>query len=123
MADPDRLSTLRKVHQAGEGGGSEASRKARRTGAKEQALEHELNKERAGALGRAGRKLEAAVAAVRQAEAQLDDSDEAWERYLAAYRAAVQAQWEMRVHREAVGLRDHRGLYATWPLPPKRQRG
>ena len=28
------------------------------------------------------------------------------------------ALWELRVHREALGLRDHRQLEDTWPVPP-----
>ena len=120
MSDPERLARL----QALTGGAS--SRRARLE-AGYQGLLHDLNRERAGALGRAGRKVTLALAALAQAEAALDAPEDErspatrWQAYAEAYAAAEHALWELRITREAAGLREHRDVLAAYPLPPRRR--
>jgi len=123
VADVERLGLVRQIAGAGAAGGSRAARRSASTREREEALQAELDRERAGALGRAGRKLDAAMAALADAEAALHiDTDAAWAAYEHARQAATRSRWEMRVHREAVGLRSHGVLDELWPLPPRRRR-
>ena len=87
------------------------------------ALEAELNKEKAGALGRTGRILAAHLATCRELAQQLAGATgEARRRLLAEYaesrRQAEQYRWYLYVQREAIGLRRHDDVDATFPIPP-----
>ena len=87
-------------------------------------VESEIVGEKAAALGRAGERLEAALAALHAAElalAQAQDEADRTERR-AAYRAAREWARTARLHlviqREAVGLRSHRVVDQQFPEPP-----
>src|SRR5437016_1873114 len=83
-------------------------------------LEHEFAQEKASALGRLGRALEAALAAL----AEFDRNDAGEETIRRERRAALTAQasvalWEFVVQREACGLRDLRQLLRDYRVPPE----
>jgi hypothetical protein len=75
-------------------------------------LQAELLAEQAGALGRLGRDLETALAALAQADAQASDHD-------ALIESAAHAAWAFFVQREACGLYDHDLPVAHYAIPPK----
>jgi hypothetical protein len=83
-------------------------------------LQAELNRERANALERAGRKLGEAIDRARAFLSTLDHpptpSDR--ERYAALCASAACARWELEVTREAMGLRHHGDLDVLYPPPP-----
>ncbi|PYN19463.1 MAG: hypothetical protein DMD76_26435 [Candidatus Rokuibacteriota bacterium] len=86
----------------------------------------EIVKEKAVTLGRAGERLEVAlaeVAAIARAWRAAGDAAER-ERLTAAYdrawRAADTARQTLLIQREAVGLRHHRDVEQQFPRPPRR---
>jgi hypothetical protein len=83
-------------------------------------LQVELNRERANALERAGRKLADAIAAATAFRAALEPSPTARERerYSILRANAATARWELEVLREALGIRHHGDLDALYPPPP-----
>lgn len=89
-------------------------------------IKEEIVREKAAALGRAGERLEAALAEVgalaRACRAAADA--EARERlrgdYDVAWRAAEAARLALLIQREAVGLRDQRMVDQQFPRPPRR---
>ena len=74
----------------------------------EAVLRYELLEEQAASLGRMGEKLEAALAALRQA----DDVDRP-----AALRRAADACWCFFVQRDVMGLRDRAAVIAQFAIP------
>lgn len=88
------------------------------------AVEADLAEERVSTLAKAGRKVEAAIAECDRLAALLpahpSDGDEALVSYRSARKAFDDALWAYCVHREAIGLWDHRWVHRTWPRPPKR---
>jgi hypothetical protein len=74
----------------------------------EAALRHELLEEQAAALGRAGRKLETALAALRAHEG---------EGRAEVLKAAADAAWCFIVQREVMGLRDRAAIVAQYDIP------
>jgi len=82
-------------------------------------VEDEIRAEKAAALGRAGERLEAALAALRDLERGATDAPD--EKLRAAYRAARDRARTARLHlliqREAVGLRNHRVVDQQFPEP------
>jgi len=86
-------------------------------------VENEIRAEKAAALGRAGERLEAALADLHAvARSRTDTSDEDRRAELrAAYRAARERARTARLHlliqREAVGLRNHRLVGQQFPEP------
>ena len=87
----------------------------------------EIVKEKAVTLGRAGERLEAAlaeVAALTAAWQTVDGDVTARERLVAEYdrawRAAETARQTLVIQREAVGLRHHRDVDQQFPPPPRR---
>jgi hypothetical protein len=88
--------------------------------------EREIVQEKAATLGRAGERLEAALATL----AELADAWRAAEAgpmraqlvaaYERAWRAAETARLTLLIQREAVGLRHHRDVDAQFPRPPRR---
>jgi hypothetical protein len=74
----------------------------------EAVLRYELLEEQAAALGRAGRKLEQALAAL----AAHQGGGRA-----AAVRAAADAAWCFFVQREVLGLRDRASIVAQYGIP------
>ncbi|HEX3176749.1 MAG TPA: hypothetical protein VHZ49_08730 [Methylomirabilota bacterium] len=99
---------------------------SRRTSEAHERINEEIVREKAAALGRAGERLELALAevtAVRAAWRAASD-DEARERlateYARAWRAADAARLALLIQREAVGLRDQRVVDQQFPRPPRR---
>ena len=86
-------------------------------------LEHEFAQERASALGRLGRALEAALAALAELDAASPPSEAAFAQHRQR-RASLVAQasvalWHFVVQREACGLRDMRYVLRDYRVPPE----
>ena len=87
--------------------------------------EEEIRAEKAATLGRAGERLEAALAAAAEIRRALEAATEppALERLTAEYEAARQRALDVRrvliIQREAIGLRDHRVVDQRFPEPPR----
>ena len=82
-------------------------------------LEHEFAQERASALGRQGRALEAALAALFELDGKEAAEPPAGRRALRAAlieRASV-ALWHLIVQREACGLRDMKSVLRDYRVP------
>lgn len=73
------------------------------------ALRHELMEEQAQSLGRAGRKVEAALEALADHPGGEDRA--------AALKAAADAVWGFFVQREVMGLRDRNAVIAQYGIP------
>lgn len=87
------------------------------------AMEAELNKERAGALGRTARTLEAHLDQCTRLAHELDTATgDARAKLLAEYREsqalAAKWRWYLCIQREAMGLRRHDDVDRIYP-PPK----
>ncbi|NTF40308.1 DUF6665 family protein [Rhizobium rhizogenes] len=78
-------------------------------------LEYELMSERASTLGQNGLKVEAALAALQEAEAKGKHGVE-HERLVDM---AAQAVWAMFIHREICGLRNGREIIQRYGIPNK----
>ena len=86
------------------------------------ALDYELAQEKAFTLGRLGRALEAALAALREFDAQADvASADRWQERRALVAQAGHALWMFVVQREALGLRDSRQLMRDYHVPAEVQ--
>ena len=86
------------------------------------ALDYELAQEKAFTLGRLGRALEAALAALREFDAQADEaSADRWQERRALVAQAGHALWMFVVQREALGLRDSRQLMRDYRVPAEVQ--
>ncbi len=70
---------------------------------------HELLAEQAASLGQAGRKVEAALAALRE--------NPGGEGRIAVLKAAADAVWGFLVQREILGLRDRNAVIAHYGIP------
>ncbi|MBM3219858.1 MAG: hypothetical protein FJZ38_14480 [Candidatus Rokubacteria bacterium] len=87
-------------------------------------VEKEIASEKAAALGRAGERLEAALAETRDLGARLLGTHDAAERerlaeaYASARRRALQARMALLIQREALGLRRHATVDQQFPEPP-----
>jgi plasmid stabilization system protein ParE len=82
------------------------------------ALDYEIAQEKAAALGRLGRALEAALAALRDFDAlPRDPSAENRQARRALVAQAGHALWLFVVQREAVGLRDARQVMRDYAVP------
>lgn len=86
----------------------------------------EIAREKAATLGRAGERLEAALAAVADAARAFHAARDPETRqrraaeYEHAWRAAEAARLTLVIQREAVGLRHHRDVDQQFPRPPRR---
>lgn len=76
----------------------------------EAVLRYELLEEQAVSLGRAGRKMEAALAVLR-------DLEQGGEGRAEALKAAADAVWAFLVQREVLGLRDRAAVVAQYAIP------
>jgi hypothetical protein len=93
--------------------------------AAQEELEKEIIHEMAQALGRAGEKVDVALLrldlAGKALAAATDDGERA--RLAAAFNAlrdaALTARHELRIHREAVGIRQNDALDREYPIPPR----
>ena len=89
-------------------------------------VEREIVHEKAATLGRAGERLEAALAAARALGHTLDAERDPARReallreYEAARRQVVAARLMLVIQREAMGLRHHRDVDRQFPEPPRR---
>jgi Family of unknown function (DUF6665) len=86
-------------------------------------LEHEFAQERASALGRLGRALEAELAALAQFDSEhagdaASSPDRRQARAELVARSSV-ALWQFVVQREACGLRDMRYVLRDYRVPPE----
>lgn len=90
------------------------------------ALEAEMLQEMAASLGRASEKVDHALLRLELLGHEVDEArDEgarakAVARYNAQREVAAKALWELKVHREALGMRHHHALSQMFPIPPKR---
>ena len=83
-------------------------------------LEHEFAQERASALGRLGRALEAALAELDAVSPPNEaPSDQHRQRRASLVAAASVALWHFVVQREACGLRDLRYVLRDYRVPPE----
>jgi hypothetical protein len=86
-----------------------------------QLLEHEFAQEKASALGRLGRALEAALQALERFDAERRDapwpSEKQRETRAALAAEASIALWQFVVQREACGLRDLRAVLRDYRVP------
>jgi hypothetical protein len=85
-------------------------------------LEHEFARERAAALGRLGRRLEAALSALSQWDAENASdasSDEQRHKRALLTSQASTALWHFVVQREACGLRGMRAVLRDYRVPPE----
>jgi hypothetical protein len=80
------------------------------------ALDYEIAQEKASALGRLGRGLEAALGALRDFDAQ-QNVDAAREQRRALVAQAGHALWLFVVQRESIGLRGTRQLMRDYGVP------
>jgi hypothetical protein len=85
------------------------------------ALDYEIAQEKAATLGRLGRGLEAALAALREFDAQPREADQRTQERRALVAEAGHALWMFVVQREAIGLRDSRQLMRDYGVPPEVQ--
>ena len=89
-------------------------------------LEKEILGEKAAALGRAGERLEEALAITSGLGHALDRETDPARRttllaeYEAARRRAASARLMLLIQREAIGLRHHRTVDQKFPEPPRR---
>ena len=89
----------------------------------------EIAQEKAGALGWAGERLEAALAHVVTVGGRLDAATDPGEEarllgeYERARARALHARLALLIQREAVGLRLHRMVDEQFPEPPRRAAG
>jgi hypothetical protein len=83
------------------------------------ALDYEVAQEQANALGRLGRALEAALAALAEYDPTPEESDAAARARLV--QDAGEALWCFMVQREACGLRDPRPVFRDYRVPAEVQ--
>ncbi|MFD2180942.1 DUF6665 family protein [Rhodoplanes azumiensis] len=81
----------------------------------------ELMAEKASALGRLGRGLEQALAALRAHDAALGGAGDARPSRAVLVDTAAHALWMLMVQREACGLRDPHALVRDYAVPPEVQ--
>lgn len=90
-------------------------------------LEKEIVQEMATALGRAGDKVDYALLRLDVAARAIDEARDPAERRLLVRHwnglreEAIEARYELRIHREAVGIRRNRMLETLYPIPPRRR--
>lgn len=89
-------------------------------------IELEIAQEMAASLGRAAEKVDVALLELELLGRAIDEAPSVSVRAerVAAFNAkrevAAKALWELRVHREAIGLRRNEELARTYPIPAKR---
>jgi hypothetical protein len=91
-----------------------------------EAVESEIQRERAEALGRAGERLEEALSVLRALRQQLEGvagdsrvrADGNKVRYRTWHARALQLRHYLIIQREAIGLRRHEDVDRHYPMPP-----
>lgn len=87
------------------------------------ALEHEIRQEMASALGRTEAKVNAALLELELAERALEKAvsdaeiQTARTQFVTARGVALQARLDLRIHREALGIRQNPELELRYPIP------
>lgn len=86
-------------------------------------LLRELNEERAAALARISRRLEALITQLQTAREQMahyrgDERTREVAAYRELHKEAVKYRWYLEVQREAMGLRHHQRLDEFYRIPP-----
>jgi len=114
----------RRIVEAAKHHGTRASAsRAGREAAHDVLVEHDLRGEQAASLGRAGRRIEAAIAEMEARaaawRAEVDRREDHARAWAEARAAARLARWELVVQREAMGLTDHTALDRAYPIPPR----
>jgi hypothetical protein len=88
------------------------------------AVQTEIAHERADALARAGRLVQHEFDRCQRLLHQLDRGEGRPDEVLSEYRQARAAfehrRWQLHVHREAIGLNDHRWVDRIFPTPERR---
>ena len=93
--------------------------------AAQEQLEKEIMREMAQALGRSGEKVDVALVRLEVARravaaaATADARAEADASFNALRDDALRLRHELRIHREAIGIRRNDGLDAAYPIPPR----
>jgi len=93
--------------------------------AAQEQLEKEIIREMAQALGRSAEKVDVALLHLELAgkavasAASDDERAHAIARFNALRDEAIRVRHELRIHREAVGIRRNDTLDATYPIPPR----
>ena len=87
-----------------------------------QTLEQEILTEMAAALSRAAAKVDAALLRLEVTGKALDAAPEPAlrQRFNTEREAALRARWELKVHREALGMYDNSEINTHYPVPPRR---
>ena len=89
-------------------------------------LERELVEEMAQALHRSHAKVDDALRKLRLADERIETASGRDERthmvaeYNQRRQQAIQARWELMIHREALGFRRNREIERSYPIPPRR---
>jgi hypothetical protein len=96
--------------------------RAQRIADQQQAIDRELNAERAAALLRISRMLESLIAQLHASRERLpglgdDERRRAADAYAALRREALRYRWYLEVQREALGLRHHHRLDEFYEVP------
>lgn len=84
-----------------------------------EALEHELQGENASALGRLGRRLEQALARLREWDATVAAGRPAPRPREQLVGEAAERLWELLAQREAMGIRTNSRLHYWYRIPPE----
>lgn len=90
------------------------------------ALELEIVQEMASSLARAGDKVDHALLLLEVLGHEVDSAPDPATRaqkvakFNEQREVAMKALWELKVHREAIGLRQHHAIAQMYPIPPKR---
>lgn len=87
------------------------------------ALQAEILQEMASSLARAGEKVDHALLKLELLGLEIDraaDRAASVAAFNAQREVALRAIWELKVHREALGLRQHHVIAQMYPVPPKR---
>jgi hypothetical protein len=93
--------------------------------AAQEQLEKEIIREMAEALGRSGEKVDVALLRLELAARDVaaasteDEREHAVVRFNALRDDALRVRHELRIHREAIGIRRNDGLDTTYPIPPR----
>jgi predicted nuclease with TOPRIM domain len=84
-------------------------------------IEAEMLQEMADSLARAGEKVDHALLQLELIGRAVDEGKSTVGKYNEQREVALKAIWELKVHREAIGLRQHHVIAQMYPVPPPRK--